>query len=278
MLCFPNCKINLGLYVTRKREDGYHDIETVFYPVVPAVATDFGLYDVLEIVPADVASLHLSGLAVAGNNESNLVWKAYRLLQQHFPGIVPELSIFLHKVIPMGAGLGGGSANGAFMLRLLNDYCKLGLSDTGLAGFALQLGSDCPFFIYNTPQFAIGRGEQMTAAELDLSAYSIQLICPQVHVSTSTAFQMIKPQSAPFDLRLLHTLPVDKWRGTISNDFEAPVFQQHPVLAQIKEQLYDQGAIYASMSGSGSAIYGIFARSQRARITANVPFEVFYIP
>lgn len=265
MLCFPNSKINIGLYVTRRRDDGYHDIETIFYPVT--------FHDSLEIVPATETQLHLSGLKVGSNLQENLVWKAYKILSERFPGKIPALNIYLHKAIPMGAGLGGGSADGAFMLKLINDFCNLHIDKTTLAAMALELGSDCPFFIYNTPQLATGRGEQMTNIALDLSAYSIQLICPKVHVSTRDAFGMMVPKSALFDLQHLGTLPVNRWKGTISNDFETPVFNHHPVLATIKNQLYEQGALYASMSGSGSALYGIFPKNTRAVITADVAFK-----
>ncbi len=268
MLCFPNCKINLGLYVTRKRDDGYHDIETVFLPI--------HVRDILEIVPARVSQLHQTGLSVAGNNTDNLVWKACRLLAAKYPDRIPALDIYLHKIIPMGAGLGGGSADGAFMLRLLNDYCQLQLSDGALAALALELGSDCPFFIYNTPCFASGRGEQLMSIQLDLSAYSIQIICPKVHVSTAAAFKMLTARPAPFDLKQLHTLPVEQWHGKISNDFEGPVFAAHPALAAIKKQLYEQGAIYVSMSGSGSAIFGIFTKLNKATIVSDIYYETFY--
>ena len=269
MISFPNCKINLGLYVTRRRDDGYHDIETVFYPLQ--------LHDVLEIIPATETRLHTSGLAVAGNEHDNLVWKAYQLLQDRFPGKALPIDIYLHKTIPMGAGLGGGSADGAYMLRMLNEYWDLKQNDLQLAAAALRLGSDCPFFIHNKPRFATGRGEVMNDIKIALSAYSIQLICPQVHVSTAAAFGMITPRPAPFDLSTLGNLPVEQWKDHISNDFEAPVFTQHPTLAAIKQQLYDQGALYASMTGSGSAIYGIFQKNQKAKIKADVSFEVFYM-
>lgn len=269
MICFPNCKINLGLYVVRKREDGYHDIETVFYPLA--------LRDVLEIVPAEKSRMQLTGLAVAGDTQANLVWKAYELLKKEMPGRIPALDIYLHKVIPMGAGLGGGSADGAFMLKLINDFCKLELSNEQLSEYALRLGSDCPFFIYNRPMFAAGRGEQMEDANVDLAKYSIQLICPRVHVSTAAAFGMIVPKTAAFDLRQLNTLPVAHWREHIRNDFEQPVFAQHPVLAEIKQQLYDQGAVYAAMSGSGSALFGIFPRAKKAEIKAAIEFSEYYI-
>lgn len=268
MLCFPNCKINLGLYITNKRPDGYHDLETVFYPVP--------VKDALEVVPAQETKLHMNGKVVAGNGQDNLVWKAYSLLRQQYPQM-PPLDIYLHKAIPMGAGMGGGSADGAFMLQLLNDYCQLGLDKAQLAEYALQLGSDCPFFIYNTPQFAQGRGEQMQPVSIDLSAYSIQLICPQVHISTAQAFSMISPKAAPFDLRKLPELPVGEWKKRISNDFEQPIFEQHPVLSSIKQQLYDQGAIYAAMSGSGSAIFGIFEKGKKAEVRVDVTFEEHYI-
>lgn len=269
MICFPNCKINLGLYVTARRDDGYHDIETVFYPVP--------VYDVLEIVPAPETRLHLSGSPVAGDETRNLVWKAYELMKENYPGKIPQLDIFLHKAIPMGAGLGGGSADGAYMLRLLNDYCQLGLDNVQLAAYALQLGSDCPFFIYNTPKLATGRGERMTAINVDISTYNIQLICPAVHVSTAKAFQMITPRPAPFGLQHLAETPVREWRKLIANDFEGPVFEQHPELAVIKQQLYDGGALYAAMSGSGSAIFGIFEKGKRAEIKAEVAFQEFYV-
>ena len=280
MLCFPNCKINLGLFITQKRDDGYHDLETVFYPLhaqTSALAGYSMLRDVLEVVPASSTQMHLSGLTVAGDNKDNLVWKAYNLLHGQFPGKVPALDIYLHKVIPMGAGLGGGSADGAFMLSLLNDYCGLGLNKEQLAGYALQLGSDCPFFIYNTPQFATGRGEQMTASTLDLSAYSIQLICPHVHVSTATAFSSITPRPATYNLRLLSALPLVQWHDKLRNDFEEPVFKSHPALASIKQQLYDQGALYAAMSGTGSTIFGIFPKGQQATVKTDVGFESYCI-
>ena len=269
MLCFPNWKINLGLYITNKRPDGYHDLETVFYPLA--------LKDALEVVPAVETKLHLSGKQVAGNETNNLVLKAYELLRAKYPGKISTLDIYLHKVIPMGAGMGGGSADGAFMLSLLNEYCALNLDKEELTKLALELGSDCPFFIYNTSQFARGRGEQMQSISLDLSSYSIQLICPQVHVSTAAAFAMIKPTSAAFDLSRLVSLPLEEWKGKVANDFESPVFALHPELASIKEQLYNSGAIYASMSGSGSTIYGIFPKGEKAIIQVNTPFEQYYI-
>ncbi|MCB0696595.1 MAG: 4-(cytidine 5'-diphospho)-2-C-methyl-D-erythritol kinase [Chitinophagaceae bacterium] len=272
MVCFPNCKINLGLYITNRRPDGYHDLETVFYPIK-------GLNDALEVVPATgpMPKLVLNGKSIAGNPEQNLIWKAYELLQQRFPAKVPALDIYLLKAIPMGAGLGGGSADGAFMLRLLNDYCRLELSDKYLAEMALELGSDCPFFIYNTPHFAKGRGEQMSPIPmLDLSAYSIQLICPEVHISTKDAFSMITPRKPMFDLRKLPELPISQWKDNVSNDFEDAVFMQHPELGKIKRELYEQGAVFASMSGSGSTLYGIFEKGAKAEIVSGLQFTIHY--
>jgi len=256
MVCFPGCKINIGLYITNKRADGYHDLETVFFPL--------HLNDVLEITPSNTTDIHFYGKAIEGDKHNNLVWKAYQLLRQHHPQI-PNLDIHLLKNIPMGAGLGGGSADGAFMLTLLNDYCQLGISKEELIRNALQLGSDCPFFIENTPQYATGRGEAMQSLGIDLSGYSIQLICPEVHVSTASAFKSITPKPASFDLRKLLEIPIDRWVEYVSNDFEEPVFIQYPELAAIKQQLYDAGAIYAAMSGSGSTLYGIFNKGERAK-------------
>lgn len=258
MIRFPNCKINIGLYITNRRQDGYHDLATIFYPVKWC--------DALEVVPAITTDIHISGLPVAGNKEDNLVWKAYWLLRGQYPEKVMPLDIYLLKNIPMGAGLGGGSADGAFMLQLISDYCGLGLCEDDLVPLALQLGSDCPFFIKNSPVFATGRGERMTTVELDLSGYSLQIICPGVHVSTASAFGMINPKPAGFDLKGINQLPVSEWKQYITNDFEAPVFASYPMLKEIKESLYSQGAIYAAMSGSGSAIYGLFEKGKKADI------------
>jgi len=268
MLYFPNCKINIGLYITNRRPDGYHDIESVFYPVP--------LHDILEIVPAKQTTLHLSGLTLPGDTKDNLVWKAYTLLQKEFAGKIPPLDIYLHKVVPTGAGLGGGSADGAFMLRLINEYCSLKLNNDQLANLALRLGSDCPFFIYNTPQYAKGRGEQMQAVRVDLSAFSIQLICPKIQVFTANAFKSVTPKPAAFDLRNIDTLPVAEWRNNITNDFEKVIFQQHPPLKKFKDSLYEQGALYAAMSGSGSAVYGIFNKKKKAQIVPDKDIETFY--
>ena len=271
MLHFPNAKINIGLFVTEKRADGYHNLESVFYPLPM-------LKDALEVLPIanqDVPLMRISGREIEGAPNDNLVWKAWHILHQDFPIQVKPLAIHLLKAIPMGAGLGGGSADGAFMLRLMNRYFDLQLSDFQLADYALQLGSDCPFFIYNTAQFAKGRGELLQAIDLDLSDFSIQVICPKLHVSTKGAFAQLTPKPAPIDLATLHTIPIDNWKGLVYNDFEPVIFKSYPMLADIKVRLYDEGALYASMSGSGSAIYGIFPKGKQASFVTNSDWEVF---
>lgn len=271
MLTFPNSKINIGLYVTAKRPDGYHDLETVFYPIA--------IKDALEIIPAQsgASGLHMTGLPVAGDWDKNLAWKAYTLLQQDFPEKVTPLSIHLHKLIPMGAGLGGGSADGAFMLTMLNTYFDLRLSHKTLEGYALLLGSDCPFFIHNTAAFAAGRGELLEDISIDLSPYSIQLICPEIHISTAIAFSGIIPGPATFPLRNIAQVPLTDWKDQVSNDFEHTLFSEYPVLREVKEQLYAGGALYASLSGTGSSVYGIFPKGERASIVSGTPFTEHYI-
>lgn len=259
MITFPNCKINLGLRITSKRADGYHDLETIFYPLP-------GFKDALEAIPSTTGktTLQLSGITVPGNTDTNLVWKAWKLMEAHYPLQVIPLDMYLCKAIPMGAGLGGGSADGAFALQLISDLCALSLSRETLAELALLLGSDCPFFIYNTPHFASGRGERLEPVSLDLSEYSIEVVCPGVHVSTGAAFGLINPMPAANDLRDVIKQPVAQWKNLMGNDFEAPVFTQYPDLASIKKQFYEDGALYASMSGSGSALYGIFEKGKRS--------------
>ncbi|HEX6916196.1 MAG TPA: 4-(cytidine 5'-diphospho)-2-C-methyl-D-erythritol kinase [Chitinophagaceae bacterium] len=254
MIRFPNCKINLGLRVTRKRDDGYHDLETVFYPVA--------LKDALELVPRTEAheiDFTLTGLPVQGDAESNLCVKAWRLLRRDFPAL-PAIRMHLHKRIPMGAGLGGGSADGAFTLSMLNDRFRLQLSEEQLLQYALQLGSDCPFFIRNKPSYATGRGEELQPVQLDLSSFRIAIIYPGIHINTGLAFSQIRPTQPPVSLASLIQAPVSTWRETLVNDFEIPVFREYPAIAGIKEKLYAQGAVFASMSGSGSSVFGLFPK------------------
>lgn len=249
MIRFPNCKINLGLHVTSKREDGYHNIETIFYPI--------NLRDALEIIPATEMQFECTGLKVDGSTENNLCLKAYHLLKKDFPEITP-LKIHLHKAIPMGAGLGGGSSNGAFMLKMLNDKFNLQLTDDALIKYALQLGSDCPFFIINKPCFASGRGENLQPLNVDLSMYKMVLVNPCIHVSTAEAFSTLAPKEPAQSLQHVIQQPISTWRQALTNHFEEPIFKVHPAIKEIKEELYSKGAIYASMSGSGSTVYGLF--------------------
>jgi 4-diphosphocytidyl-2-C-methyl-D-erythritol kinase len=204
----------------------------------------------------------LSGLPVDGDAKENLVWKALQLLRRDFTEKITPIAIHLHKSIPMGAGLGGGSSDAAFMLKLLNDYFKLEITQERLLSYALQLGSDCPFFIINKPCVAKGRGEVLKEVGLDLSVYDIKVVSPDIHVSTSGAYESIVSAEANFDLAEIATLPIKEWKNLIINDFEEPVFNKFPELKAIKEQLYKDGALYASMSGSGSSVYGIFEKKE----------------
>lgn len=255
MLRFPPAKINIGLFVTHKRDDGYHDLETIFYPVLSCK-------DALEIVPAKgkATQLYSSGLPVWGDAPNNLVLKAYELVEAFIGKPLNPIDIYLHKSIPMGAGLGGGSADGTYMLRMLNEYYQLGLSLETLLEMSLSLGSDCPFFLYDQPKFATGRGEHLFPIELNLTAYEIRLVTSDIHITTKTAFQHIQPKPASFDLRKLDVLDIENWKHYVVNDFEASIFKLHPELQHKKQQLYDEGAIYASMTGTGSTIYGIFKK------------------
>ncbi len=251
MIVFPNCKINLGLQILEKREDGFHNLETVFYPAP--------FRDALEISPNDNAEIEFAatGLSVDGDPKNNLCLKAYHLLKKDFPQI-PAVKIHLHKVIPMGAGLGGGSADAAFTLSLLNRKFKLNLSTPVLLNYALQLGSDCPFFIINKPCYATGRGEILEEINLDLSNYKIVLINPGIHVNTGWAFSNINPSPSIKNIKTIVQQPVNTWRDELTNDFETAVFTAHPQIKWIKNTLYDSGAVYAAMSGSGSTVLGIF--------------------
>jgi 4-diphosphocytidyl-2-C-methyl-D-erythritol kinase len=252
MVVFPNAKINIGLNVTEKRRDGFHNLETVFFPV--------GWRDALEIVVADKVQLSSSGICISGDPESNLVMKAYRLLQNDFN--LPAVKIHLHKQIPFGAGLGGGSSDGAFMLAMLNKYFKLTISGEELECFAAKLGSDCPFFTRNKPVFASGRGEIMEPVQLSLNDWFILLVNPPVEVSTVKAFQLVVPKKPAISLKTLIELPVQEWKNKVINQFESIVFQQYPEIAEVKQCLYNKGAVYASMSGSGSCVYGLFQELQ----------------
>lgn len=261
MLVFPNCKINLGLIVREKRSDGYHNIETVFYPVQ--------VNDVLEIISstgnatnATATKFTYSGLPVDGHERDNLCIKAYELLKKDFPQL-PFIKMHLHKAIPMGAGLGGGSADAAFTLITLNEKYTLNLTVDQLLLYALQLGSDCPFFILNKPCIATGRGEVLDPVTLSLSGYQLLIVNPGIHINTGWAFSQITFASdvdaiANSSLQTTISKPVLEWKNALTNDFEKPVFEKYPEIEAIKDLLYETGAVYASMSGSGSSVYGIY--------------------
>lgn len=251
MICFPNAKINLGLNIVSKRSDGYHNLETVFYPIA--------IKDAIEIIVRDGQdkdTFFEAGIKVDSEPDNNLVVKALKLMRSQYT--FPSVEVHLLKKIPFGAGLGGGSSDASFMLKLLNSTFSLGASDEELARLAVQLGADCPFFIYNRPVFASGIGEVFEDIELSLRGYYFVLIKPDVHVSTKDAFANIKPQQPVLSLKEIIKRPVSEWKGLMENDFEKSVFLKYPVIAQLKAELYAHGALYASMSGSGSSVFGIF--------------------
>jgi len=251
MIQFPNCKINLGLNVVARRSDGFHNIESVFYPVP--------MNDALEIIPAadGVFQFHATGLTIPCEIEKNLCVRAFRLLESDFR--LPAVKIHLHKAIPMGSGLGGGSADGAFTLKMLNELFSLGLSNEKLKSYAGLLGSDCAFFIGNhQPQYATGKGEMLEEIAIDLSGTYLSVVIPDVHVVTSDAYRLVSPQIPKNNLKEVIKLPVEDWKDLLVNDFEKPVIAKFPVIGGIKTKLYESGAIYASMSGSGSAVFGLF--------------------
>lgn len=279
MITNPNVKINLGLNILRKREDGFHDLETLFVPY-------FGIHDTLEVIAGDdysrtsaaIFGKYAPEMIEQGISEDgslmitiaraegvdwdplkDLTAKAYYVLAEDFK--MPPVKIFLEKTSPVGAGLGGGSADAAFALKMLNELCELGLSDQQLAGYAARLGSDCPLFIYNRPMIGEGRGEILTEYPLDLSAYDLQVLTPEgVSVSTKDAYAGIRPHLPEVSLKDALARPVEEWADVLFNDFEETVFAKYPELAAIKRSLYDSGAVYASMSGSGSALFALYRK------------------
>ena len=252
MITFPNAKINLGLNIVEKRPDGYHNLETIFYPIP--------LQDALEITPWDCGErkykLAQSGIQIAGDDEHNLVVKAYKLLDNLHN--LPPIEINLLKHIPSGAGLGGGSADAAFMLCMLNQHFQLNIPNEQLEVYAAQLGADCAFFVENKPTFAEGIGNIFSPIELSLKGYKLLLVKPDIFVSTRDAFAQIKPKRPTISLKEVAKMPVEAWKTYMVNDFEESVFPQFPAIADIKAKLYDMGAIYASMSGSGSSVFALF--------------------
>lgn len=251
MIRFPNAKINIGLHITEKRSDGFHNLESCFYPIP--------LNDLLEIIPAPQISFEIGGTHVPGNTDTNLCMRAYELLKWDYK--LPSIRMYLHKMIPVGAGLGGGSADAASTLHLLNDQFNLALSTEKLEMYARQLGSDCAFFIQNRPLYCIEKGDQFQEIDVSLSGYTIVLVYPNLAISTAEAYANVRPHQPPQPLRTLLQAPIATWRKTIHNDFETSLFGRYPVLATIKQELYQAGALYASMSGSGSTIYGIFEQA-----------------
>lgn len=248
MIAFPNAKINLGLQILAKRKDGYHDIRTCMVPIP--------LCDALEVILEKKAHWTSSGLAIPGDPKDNLILKAEKLLKKDFPGL-PNLHIHLHKNIPMGAGLGGGSADGAFALVLMNNAFDLLLDDFFLEEYAAQLGSDCPFFIQNLPQIAEGRGEILTSIDLSLKGVYLVLVNPGIHIGTKEAYAGVSPTPAKVQLEVV-LADRNRWKNELINDFEASIFPNHPEIAAIKAKMYEAGAFYASMSGSGSTVFGLF--------------------
>ena len=251
MLSFPNAKINSGLNITEKRADGYHNIESVFYPITWC--------DALEMIRSESFSFTSSGLEIPGNQANNLILRAFELLKNE-KGLNLEgnVAIHLHKVLPMGAGIGGGSADGAFALKMLNELFNLNLSHFELRGFASRLGSDCPFFIENKPKFCFDKGTSFENIDFDLSGKCLVLVNPQIHISTAEAYSGVKVQKPELGIKEIIKMPILEWKEVLKNDFEKKIIQNHPKIGQIKDKLYQMGAQYASMTGSGSTVFGIF--------------------
>jgi 4-diphosphocytidyl-2-C-methyl-D-erythritol kinase len=254
MVAFPGCKINLGLHVLRRRPDGYHDLDTCFYPLPWS--------DVLEWLPSDPLTFTTTGLPIPGNDSDNLCLKAYHILKREH-GIAPAQG-HLHKIIPMGAGLGGGSADGAYTLRILNELFELKLSTTQLTAYARQLGSDCAYFLQDGAARGTGRGDELEPVSLHLRGHYLVLVTPAVHVSTAQAYAGVTPKAPAESLAVTLARPIDEWKSVLVNDFESSVFARFPELGALKQKMYALGAVYASMSGSGSSVFGIF-RAEVAR-------------
>lgn len=249
MIKFPNCKINLGLSITEKRSDGFHNIESVLYPVNHCEA--------LEVIESTKGqfSFTQSGIKIPGNPENNLLIKTYQILKEAYQ--LPEVHIHLHKTIPMGAGLGGGSSDAAFMILLLNDLFKLNLTQKAMEEFARQIGSDCAFFISNKPAFAFEKGDHFKPFSIDLRGYYLTIVKPEIHISTPDAYSWVKPMKKEKPLMELINQPIHTWKVSLTNDFEKEICIRYPEIESIKNKLYNSGALYASMSGSGSAVFAI---------------------
>lgn len=256
MLTKPNAKINLGLNVVEKRPDGYHNLETVFYPV--------NIHDALEVCQMDEqfpsefdCDLKVTNICIDGDEQRNLVVRAYNLLKRDFPDL-PRVHAHLYKGIPTQAGMGGGSSDCGFMITLLNRQFRLGLSDQQMIDYAARLGADCAFFVLNRPCYAEGIGEKLEPIALDLSGWYLAVVRPDIPVSTREAFSLISPHHPARNCREVVMQPVESWRGELTNDFEKSVFALHPEIGAVRDRLYDLGAAYAAMSGSGSSLFGLF--------------------
>ncbi|WP_199120482.1 4-(cytidine 5'-diphospho)-2-C-methyl-D-erythritol kinase [Pedobacter sp. ASV28] len=250
MLTFANAKINLGLFLTEKRTDGYHNLQTVFYPVK--------IYDVIELIDAVETTIEIKGIDIPSNVDDNICLKAFKTLQSDFN--LPHQQIILLKNIPVGAGLGGGSADAAFLIKLVNQKFELGLRIDQMEGYARNLGADCAFFISNKPTYAFAKGDEFETLEIDLSAYYMVLVKPPIHVSTAEAYGQVKVKQPSTSLKDLIHLPLQDWAAHIFNDFEPSVFANHPQIDEIKTKLYQAGAKFALMSGSGSSVFALFEK------------------
>jgi 4-diphosphocytidyl-2-C-methyl-D-erythritol kinase len=253
MISFPNAKINIGLNIIEKRSDGFHNIESIMYPI--------GLTDALEVIENTENSERIifgsSGIKIPGDPATNLIVKAYNLMSQEH--LLPKVKVHLHKHIPIGAGLGGGSSDAAFFIKLMQQKFELDITWGEMHHYARQLGSDCSFFISNKPAFAEGKGDEFESLQLNLQDYHVALVYPNIHVNTANAYSGVKPKPASRSLETdIQTLDITQWKRFIHNDFEDSIFPSFPEIKSIKETLYEKGAIYASMSGSGSSVYGIF--------------------
>ena len=249
MLVFPNAKINLGLQITERRADGYHNLLSCFVPI--------GWADALEVIPAERFSFTSSGLPIPGDPANNLCIRTYDALKADFG--LPPVQMHLHKIVPIGAGLGGGSSDAAFALKLLNTRFGLGLSPLQLENYARPLGADCAFFVQNRPMYCTEKGDVFSDINVDLRGFHLVLVYPNLAISTAEAYAGVRPRQPETPLHDLLAAPIETWKELVQNDFEESLFPNYPVLADIKQQLYDLGAVYASMSGSGSTIYGLFS-------------------
>lgn len=271
MITFPIAKINLGLNVVERRPDGYHNLETVFYPVNIKDALELTMMNTKFPSPVD-CDIKVSNLNVEGDEQRNLVVRAYQLLKCDFPQM-PRVHAHLYKVIPTQAGMGGGSSDCAYTIRLLNEMFTLGLTEQRMIDYAAQLGADCAFFILSRPSYAEGIGERLVPVSLDLSSYYIGVVRPDIPVSTREAFSLIKPVKPAKCCRDVVLQPIETWRDELSNDFEQSVFALHPEIEAIKQRLYNFGAVYAAMTGSGSAVFGIF--QDTIEISKHFPSDMF---